>query len=199
MQQSKYYAVSPTDTRRQNRYIILAHVSDFVMRGWFFDPDLRNKTNYFCFDKIKNYFRERVDIRQMPFHYYTSIIKGDWELFHAAPATYRSPMISEAIQRYYIPDRFRDAIVICVQDNFALNTADMRMHQLLGSTLIAPLLNQFKVNFMDSVFWFDEIFDWDKYNQDVEDDPLGYTYPYETNRMKFFDRTIFNLECRRFI
>jgi hypothetical protein len=199
MMQSKFYPITPTDMRRQDRFIILAHVSNFPLRSHFFNPDLRNKTNYYCFNEVKDYFRERVDIRQLPFHYYTSLIRNDWELFTGAPMHYRSPIIGKAAESYYIEDRFRDAIIVCVQDNFSLNTADPRMLEMLGANLIAPLMKNFRVNFRDSVFWFDEIFNWDKYEQDLRDRPLDIKYPYEVNRMKYFDRTIFNLETIRFL
>jgi len=64
--------------------------------------------------------------------------------------------------------------------------------------LIAPLLKEFKVNFRDSVFWWDEIFDWDRYEQDKINNPLNMVYPFEVNRIKFFDRVIFNLQCIRY-
>jgi len=195
---SKYYPLNPSLERRYNRFIILAHVSNFPLRSHFIEPDLRNKTSYYCFDEIEFYFRERVKIKHLPFHFYTSMIKKDWQLFTSAPLNYRSPVVSLAAENYYIEDKYRDAILVCVQDNYALTIPDDRMYQMLAANLIAPLLKEFKVNFRDSVFWWDEIFDWDRYEQDKINNPLNMVYPFEVNRMKFFDRVIFNLQCIRY-
>ena len=115
-----------------------------------------------------------------------------------APMHYRSPIISKAAENYYIEDKFKDAIIIAVQDNYALNTPDERCFQLLSSTVIAPLLKLFRVNFRDSVFWWDEIFNWEKYTQDQADRPLDWSYPWEVNKMLYFDRVIFNLESIKY-
>jgi hypothetical protein len=199
MIQSRFFPVTPTDHRRHNKFIILSHISNFVPTTHAFPPDLRNRTEHYCFNEIKSFYRERMEKKQMPFHYYASKIRKDWELMVAAPQTYRSPIVAAAAQEYYIEDRFKDAIFVCVQDNFSLNIPDERLYQLLGSQLIEPLMNQFRVNFRDSVFWWDEIFNWEKYEQDKLTDPLGMRYPYETSRMRYFDRVIFNLETIKFL
>jgi hypothetical protein len=196
--QSKFYPVNQLDQRKTNRFIVLSHVSNFVLKTHAFPPDLRNKTNYHCLPDLREYYREKVEMRQMPFHYHVCRLKGEWEAFGTAPEHYRSPIIDKAAENYYIEDKFKDAIIICVQDNFALNTPDERMHQLISSTLIAPMLKQFRVNFRDSVFWWDEIFNWDKYQYDRKNNPLDWSYPWEVNRMLYFDRVIFNLESIKY-
>ena len=195
---SKYYPLRETETRRQNKYIVLAHISDFVLKTHAFPPDLRNRTRYHCLPELREYYREKVEMRQMPFHYHVSMIKNDWEAIVTAPFHYRSPIIDKAAENYYIEDKFKDAVIICVQDNFALNTADERCFQSISSNVIAPLLKTFRTNFRDSVFWWDEIFNWSKYEADQALAPLDWSYPWEVNKMLYFDRVIFNLESIKY-
>lgn len=198
MPNPKYNPLATPEMRRHDKYIVLAHISDFPLKTHFIEPDLRNKTTYFALNDVRNYFRNRMELKHMPFHYYTSYIKGNWELFTTAPRNYRSPIIDKAAENFYIDDKFKDAVIICVQDNYALNTPDERMFQMLASNLIAPLTSEFRVNFRDSVFWWDEIFNWEKYEADQKRDILDWSYPYEVNKMLYFDRVMFNLNTIRY-
>lgn len=195
---SKYYPVPVADQKRQNRFIILSHISNFALKTHAFPPDLRNRTRYHCLPELREYYREKVEMKQMPFHYHVELLKNDWECIATAPLHYRSPVIAKAAENYYIEDKFKDAIIICVQDNFALNTADERCWQSISSTVIAPLLKLLRINFRDSVFWWDEVFNWEKYEADQRDAPLDWSYPWEVKKMLYFDRVIFNLESIKY-
>ena len=48
------------------------------------------------------------------------------------------------------------------------------------------------------MFWWDEIFNWEKYEADQRDAPLDWSYPWEVNKMLYFDRVIFNLESIKY-
>lgn len=195
---SKVYPVPVMDMRKTNKFIILAHVSNFPVKAYPFPPELRNRTSHFALNELQNYYREGLEWKHMPFHYYAANIRSDWHVLNTEPLHYRSPVITEAAKQYYIEDKYKDAVVICIQDNYSLNNPDERTHQVISANVIAPLLKLFKTNFRDSVFWFDEVFNWDKYEKDKAEAPLDMAYPFEVNKMKFFDRIIFNLESIKY-
>ena len=199
MIRSKLYPYPSPDRRKTDRQIVLAHVSDFVLKTHPFPPDLRNRTSYHSLPELRDYYRERVEMRHFPFHYYCNLIKNDWEIQLTAPQDLRSPILHEASEQYYVDPRYKDAVIICVQDNYALNTPDPRTWQVLAYEVIAPLCRQFGVNFRDSVSWFDEIWNWDKYERDQKENPLDWSYRWEVNKMLYFDRTVFNLETIKFL
>ena len=179
--------------------MVIAHASNFFLKSHPFPPDLAERTSHHVLPEIREYFREVVEEPHLPFHYHCCKIKRDWEVLKAAPDHYRVPLLQEAARAYYIEDRFKDAIVILLQDDLSLWTPDDRSYTLMASQVIAPLLKQWKVSFRDTVFWFDEIFNWDKYERDLAERPLDMPYKRTVRRMKYFDRLMFNLELMRFL
>jgi hypothetical protein len=197
------YPVTPTERRKSDRTIMLSHIANFVPRGWPFPPDLRNRTTYHALPELREFYRERREFRHMPFHYYACMIKGEWEVFATAPEDIRMPILSDAANEYYLPDRFRDALLICVQDNYSLNTPDPRLWQVLAYHILEPRLDKISRPFRDAVSWWDEEFNWEKFGEDQLTDErnaqLTFQYPWEVQRMKYFDRTIFNLETIKYL
>lgn len=196
---SKINQLSPNDLRRNNRFLILSHTSNFVRKTYPFPPDLRERTSYHCLPELREYYRELVELKQMPFHFHCAQLKGEWEAMVTAPLTMRCPVLENAAENYYIEDKFKDAVVICVQDDFANNIPADRMLQSVASNLISPLLKTFRASFRESVFWWDEIFNWEKYERDTRDAPLESSYQWEVRKMKYFDRVVFNIETMKFI
>ena len=199
MIQTKLNPLKPTEHRNLNKFIILSHISNFPLKTHAFPPDLRNKTYYHALPSLRTYYREFVEMKHLPFHFYVSNIMKEWEVFTTAPTDYKIPLFEKAAENYYMEDKYRNSILICIQDNFSLNIPDDRMFDVLAYSLIEPLVKEFGGNFRDNVLWFDEIFNWEKYTSDQAANSLDWAYPYEVNRMKFFDRVIFNLAMMKFI
>lgn len=198
MIQTKLYPVNTVDTRRNNKFIVISHTSNFVLKTHPFPPDLRHRTTYNSLPELREYYRELVEMRQMPFHYHVSKLKREWECLTAAPNHFRSPILDEAAENYYVEDKYKDAILVCIQDDYSLNTPDDRTFEVIASNIIAPFLQYNRLDFRQSVFFFDEIFSWEKYEEDKLRNPLGMQYRWETNKMKYFDRVIFNLDSLRY-
>lgn len=198
MIQTKHFPVNTGDMRRNNKFIVISHISNFVLRTHPFPPDLRHKTTYNSLPELREYYRELVEMKQIPFHYHVAKLKRDWEIVTSAPSHYRSPILDEAAENYYVEDKYKDAIIVCLQDDYSLNTPDERTFEVISSQIIAPFLHQNRLDFRQSVFFFDEIFNWEKYEEDKARNPLGMQYRWETNKMKYFDRVIFNLDSLKY-
>lgn len=195
----KLFPVNSSEKRRRNKYIILMHVADTSQRFRPMKPLLKEYSTSFVFRGITDYFKESLEVRHIPFHYYVADIVKDWEVLTSSPLTVRSDILKDAISCGYLDPIFEDALVICVQDNFALRIPDSRMYDCINQRCITPNLNLLKMgNFLDNVYWYDEVFRVDKYNADMEVDSLNNKYRYEFRQMKYFRRLDFNLSSRQY-
>ena len=189
----KFKSIDTNDIRSTNKYIIITHVGNCFLKTHAFPPDLVRRQNYFCLNEIRNYYREVVEVNHLPFHFHVANYRKDWEVNMCTPFNYSSPILGEAIDNYYIDPFFRDAIVVCVQDDYSIFNADPRTYEAIAYYILQPFLKEWKINFRNSVYFFDEIFNWKKYEVDLEYNRLHMKYPYTVTKMKTFDRTIFNL------
>jgi hypothetical protein len=186
--------------RKKNKLIILSHISNFVYSNHWFTPELRNRTSYYGYSGIQEYYHIRTPLKEIPFHYYTYYIKKDWNIITSMPLDYKSVWLNEMVKNLYIDPYFMDAVVICLQDNLSLNIMDERAMNVINYNVISPLLKNFKTNFRDSVYWFDEVFNFEAYNRDTEGNlALDLSYPFEVLPMRYFDRVKFNLSAVNYI
>lgn len=196
----RIYPVKKVEKRQQSKFVVITTLSNLSVRLNPMSPDMKLHQGYYFFDKVSKYFRERLEYREIPFHYYLNEIKGDWNTFIPTPYDYRSVFLKESVEQGYLPFWFKDAILIVVQDNYSIRIPDDRVYDMMASKVLDPLLSTLKVGrFMDSVFWLDEVFDFNKYNADKELYKVDHNYKYDVQPMKYFDRVIFNLQCRKYL
>ena len=197
---SKIFPLKNPEKRKKNTFIILSHIRNFSLRKNSMTPDLKGFLPYYVTNKHKDYYFENLENRHIPFHFHCNKILNDWETIVTAPIRLRSNMLEEAFKAGYIENFYTDAIVIAVQDAFDIRIPELRLYEVLGANVLAPLREELKMpNYRSSIFWLDEIFNIEKYNKDMEENRLHNTYPYEFRPMRYFDRVQFNLEVTRFI
>ena len=182
---------------KEPKKILISHISNFFDKKVWHEPELDNKTSYYAYPFIKNYFLDRMEKGRLPFHYYVYNIKDDWDVISAMPDDYKSYWTEDLIDSYYLDPSFHNCIVIAVQDNFSLNTVSSRMSKVLGYNVLSPLIRKYRpvLDFYRSVHWFDEVFDFDQYDKDMDPSiQLKNKYTCQVNKMKFFDRIPFNID-----
>lgn len=189
----KFNDLDTDEERTTKKYIIITHVSNCFLNTHPYPPDLARRQSYFCLNEIRNYYREVVETKHLPFHFHVGNYRKDWEVNMCAPFNYSSPLLDAAIESYYIDPFFRDALLVCIQDDLSIFNADPRSYEAIAYYILQPFLSEWKINFRDSVYFFDEIFNWKKYEIDSTYNKLNMRYRYTVNKMKTFDRTIFNL------
>jgi hypothetical protein len=199
MIQSKFYPLTVTEKRNFNKYIVISHIANFVDKLYPFPPDLMNKTTHFVLPQINKFFKENMELRHLPFHYYISQIKDDWYSFNVENFNYKSHVIAKACKNYYIEEKFKNAIIIVLQDNFDQNTLDLRSVEVITSTIISPLCESFKIRPNEGVFFFDEIFNYDLYNRDKELYGLNLDYNYNVVKSTYLDPFVFRLHMQKYL
>ena len=196
--QFKLNSLNNLQIRRSNKRILITHISNIVKKDYWISPELNNKVSYYAYPEWKEYYYGRCGMKFFPFHYYVNFVKSDWDIVQTMPVNYKSHWIDSMVKNYYIDPLFKDAIIIAVQDNFSLNTMDTRCMDMLGFNIISPFCREYGINFRDSVYWFDDVFQFERYNNDrVSLTDLDYRY--NVVPMKFFDKVIFNLSIMRFM
>lgn len=199
MQLQHLYPLLNSSKRKSTKFIILSHISNFCIHKNPMIPELQGYLPYYTTSKLKQYYFEQLERRVLPFHYHVNSVMKDWEVMATAPLNSSSNMLEECVRNGYLDSFYQDAVVIAIQDDYSVRIPDLRTFEVMAANIIAPLSNLLKTGNFSKVVWFDEIFNFDKYNFDMEKDPLNNPYPYRVRPMKFFDRVQFNLETRRFM
>ena len=195
MIQSKIFKLRYINKKKISKFVLIVPISNFVDRDTFIEPDLLIRNNYYTYPEVKNYFFERLKVEQLPFHYYVEQIKNDWDILLGCPTDSTSKWLDDCIENYYIPSSFRNATIICVQDNLSFQIPDPRMYKVMGQRLLEPYCyNNFSANVNNSVFWFHEVFNYKAFDSDTEKFGLDIKYRNKVERERYFDRTTFNLE-----
>lgn len=198
MQLQRLYPLLGSNKRKSTKFIVLSHISNFCVHKNPMVPDLQGFLPYYVTSKLKQYYFNQLERRVIPFHYHINMVLKDWETMVTAPLNASSNMLEECVNNGYIDSFYQDAVVIAIQDDYSVRVPDLRTFEVMAANIIAPLLSTLKLNSTTKVVWFDEIFNFDKYNYDMAENPLSNPYPYRVRPMKYFDRVQFNLETRRF-
>jgi|JI10StandDraft_1071094.scaffolds.fasta_scaffold59365_5 hypothetical protein len=194
----KFKKLFNVQKRKHTEKLIFCHLTNVIDRDYFLEPDLLDRDKYYSFAKIKNYYFERLAKEQLPFHYYVDRIGDEWEIMLGAPLNYRSQYLQDLINLGLLSPEYKDATLIVIRDNFELNIPDIRLFKTIGQKIIEPNLFLNRRNMNNSVFWFDELFDWKTFNEDKLLYNLQSKNRYRIKPMKYFDRITFNLEVLYF-
>lgn len=194
----KFKKLFNVQKRKHTDKLIFCHLTNVIDRDYFLEPDLLDRDKYYSFAKIKNYYFERLAKEQLPFHYYVDRIGDEWEIMLGAPLNYRSQYLQDLINLGLLSPEYKDATLIVIRDNFELNIPDIRLFKTIGQKIIEPNLFLNRRNMNNSVFWFDELFDWKTFNEDKLLYNLQSKNRYRIKPMKYFDRITFNLEVLYF-
>ena len=184
--------------KRHSNKIIFVHLTNFIKSGYYFPPDLLDRSKFYTFNKVKEFYFETMEKEQLPFHYYVDRLGNDWEVMLGAPLNYKSDWLQDMINFGYISAEYKEAVVVCIHDNFNRHIPDERMFKVLGQKIVEPYMFINKLTYNLAIHWFDEIFDFSKYNRDASMYGLDLPCKYKVSPMKYFDRISFNLEVLYF-
>ena len=197
---SKIFPLTRVNKRNKTKFILITTISNLSETIRPMTSDIKGYTGYYVFDKINNYFKEKLEYKEMPMHYHVSQLKNNWIPMVSAPLDMRSEFLKHSVEYEYLPFWFRDAVLITVQDDFKLRIPDDEMYKVISSRILSPVIGMNKSgNLLDSVFWLDEVFNFDKYNSDKELYNLNFDYKYDIKPMLYFDRVLFNLAARKYL
>ena len=200
MQKTKLFPLQHIQKRRKDNFIILSHIRNFSIRLDPMKPDMKGYRPYYTTNYMKKYYHIRTERSNVPFHFHVNKILDDWEIMVTAPLNSLSDMLEKAVEFGYVDSYYKNAIVVAIQDEYDTRIPDLRTFEVIGFNILSPLIKNLKLpTFNNSVCWLDDIFDFEKYEKDLQNSSLNVKYPYEFRKMRYYDKVQFNLETKRFI
>ena len=179
---------------RQPKYILICMLSSMVpVNNPGLDPNVVNLAlSKFTFTTVNKYFAYLPMAKKhlMPFHYYTEMVSSNYVTMIGAPATSRSWYMEQLISERILPMDYRDSIVICLQQNYALEPLESQLMEHLANFVITPLMRQ-------NGFTYDRV----KFLETVVDRQMVNASP-NFNKMKepyFLDEVVFRTFLKDFV
>jgi hypothetical protein len=107
-------------------------------------------------DRVQKYFRHELGMDEYPFHQALEYIGADYHAFMLEPTYTRSTFLEELVSYDIIPYRYRDAICVCIYEDFNADQPDDRMYDVLAYRILSPLMKQHSIS-KENVKFLDEI------------------------------------------
>ncbi len=190
------YEIKKTvEERRKNKYIILTHVRNFYEANTFLSPEVLIGTYRYSWGKLMHYFMVELQsgIRRerdgLPIHFGVELIDKDYAIMVGQPLVTPSYWVRRLAEQAVIPYEMRDAVVICLLEDFSIDIPDDRMLRMLAHQLLTPLMTILDIP-QQRILYIDSIVDWSLLNQSV----IKGTLPYS----KMIPATFFDREALRF-
>ena len=201
MLKQQFMVPTNAEKRKGINYMMIVPIGNMSYKVHPMDKYYTTKVNFATNQHHYDYFRIGQRDRHLPYHYLIQKVKGKWEVVLGCPLHLQSTFITAGVNSGYLPMTMERTLVVAVQDDFFLEPPEPEFLRLLASTIISPFMwiHRPPGRYQDRVLLFDEAFEWDNYERDMANDPLNNKYPYEVNRMKYFDRFIFNLACAKYM
>ena len=178
-----FFEVHPDVTyRRQTRHIVLATVESMVPLRSTLDPSIwaGGGISAYTWGRVQRSFARLPQARHgtMPMHYYAEYLGDDYVTFVGAPLTSASWFMREAAAAGVVAPALGDAVLIALQENYAVEVTEMRLWRLLAANVITPLMRMLHVP-RDRVVFFEQVCDADVARSGA--------WPYNYRSPKFLD------------
>jgi len=180
-----FFPVYPdNEYRRVGRHIVLCTLESMVPRDSVLDPSIwavGGNTEY-TWGKVQWTYTRLPQARRnlLPMHYYVEYVDSDYVTYVGAPLTNRSWFLQEAAAKGVIPTMMADAVLVALQENYAVEVTERRLWKLLAANLLTPLMRQLEVP-RERVVFLEQVC-----NEEVARS-AGWLYKYRSP--KYLDRT----------
>jgi len=128
------------------RYIILAPLYNMLSTSTVFPPNIVIKNYKYSWPAVQNYYQFIQNRDTMPMHWFVEFLDKDYVFHVGMPLSFNSWYLAELIKMKVIHHQYKNAFVICIQDDWRLEVPDRRMIEGICHFLISPLLREYKIN-----------------------------------------------------
>jgi hypothetical protein len=109
----------------------------------------------------------------LPFHYGIELIDKDYVTMIGQPLTVPSYWIRRLADKGIIPLEYREAIVVCMIEDFSFDIPDDRMLRHMAHQLLTPMMTTLDVP-RSRVVFIDDLINWDALKLAIKNDELPY-------------------------
>jgi hypothetical protein len=165
--------------RRKDRQIVLTPFRNLVERGSYIEPEVLVGSYRYAWGKILNYFFSELQVGMkrdrngLPMHFGVELIDKDYAIMVGQPLTVPSYWMGALADEGVVPYELREAIVVCMVEDFTVDIPEERMLQMMAHQLITPMMAKLDVP-INRVVMIDEIIAWDRFRAAVKAESLPY-------------------------
>lgn len=145
--------------RRQGKHIIIACMESVTPLQTTLDPNIwGGGTSGYTWGTVQKFFARSPLARkgQMPMHFYTEYLSEDYVTYVACPITNRSWFLQLAVATGVLPVMYNDAILVVLQENYAVENVERRLWEILSHTVLTPLMRDYGVR-KEQVLFFEQL------------------------------------------
>jgi hypothetical protein len=110
----------------------------------------------YTWDKWQNYFMNDRLRRFLPCHYFAELLNKDYVVYVGLPKIKRSYFLEDLANANIIPFDCKDYILVCVGEDFNLDTVDTRLLQHLCDKLLGNLVREDAIQ-KNRIYKFDDL------------------------------------------
>jgi len=162
------------DYRKKTKHIVLMPIANFYQKGSYILKDIFIGTYRYTGALWQNYFHKELLMEKLPYHYFVELLNKDYTINVGCPFICRSTFLKELSDLYIIEYEMRDAILIAIQENFHIDTFDVRMAQHLCDKIISPYMYEYSIE-PRNIVTFDSILK-PNYKELMEKNRLRYEF-----------------------
>jgi hypothetical protein len=150
-----------------------------------FRPWLKRNNDY-KYTAVDDYYRSDLMSGDVPFHYFVEKVGEEWDIHLGTPLINRSWWVRDMIDAKVLHAQFRNVKVVAIADSFYDNIPEERMFRKLWHVLFSGWVRTSKLD-KRFIRFFDEVADWDAYNEAKAKGTIDYTLTKST----YWNRQVF--------
>jgi len=161
--------------RHLTEYVILTQIRNLFEIDTYIEPYLKLGSADYTWKKWQEYFYRKNKHRQLPCHYFIEQTLDDFDIHVGLPEYAPSYFLQELFQLGIIDNKYKDAILIAIGEDFNLENAEARMYEQLCSKLLVPLiLRNRKYMQQENIKYIDDILSFEAYKLHFENKRILY-------------------------
>jgi hypothetical protein len=179
--------------RKRNNHIIISHIRNLWETGSYISPSILIGTHRFTYNQWLNYFHKELLMKALPFHYFVELLNKDYVIYKGCPQVKRSSYLHLLSDSGVIRYKYKDAILIVIQEDFNLDTPEDRMVKHLCDKLVCDLMREYSIR-PEKVKKLDDILE-DDWKEQIEKNRLRY----DIRPMRLFNMDNFRFIMNKYI
>ena len=180
---------------RSPRHIILCPLHNMIVHGTVYEPNMLQSSYKYTWGMVQEYFYKRLSMKQPPFHFYSEFLEDDYVFYVGTGISQSAGFLRILAGLNAIKYEYRDALLICLNEDFRLDPLETRLAEGICNFLIAPLQKQFGID-RNHVVFFDDILTNDADMIMMTNKDLQQRFMIE--KSKYYDHNILQFVLKRY-
>jgi hypothetical protein len=143
--------------RSETKYVVLTQCRSLYEQNAYISNDALLGGTYKCtWIEWQKYWYYHTDHRKIPCHYFCEFLDDNYVIYIGNPLVNRSYFLEDLADARIIPERYRNALLISLSDDFRMTFPDKEMLNNLADKLLSTLMCEFPID-ENSIVLLDDI------------------------------------------